>query len=109
MASLKHNLALKVSTISEPSLNTGEENLTFGKQLLTTAKRALRIVNQKEMAARLGVSESTISQWISGNKDIPTPRQFEILKQAKYFRSEQRDVEDHIDALMMMQFGKVDQ
>jgi hypothetical protein len=81
---------------------------SVGSQILTAAKRALRIVNPKEMAGKLEVSESMISQWLNGAKNIPLPRQFEILKQTKLFLREQRSIEDHIDALMLMQFGKAE-
>lgn len=101
------NAAIKIQKF-EPVQAGGEEKLTRSEVVLTTAKRALRILNQKEMAARVGVSESQISQWLNGVKDIPQPRQIEILKQAKFFLREQRTIEDQIDALMLMQFGRAE-
>lgn len=67
--------------------------------------------SNKDVASRLGVSETTVSQWIAGAKKIPLERQLAILSEAKYFvKLKMRqliDIDDYIDALELMQYGGV--
>lgn len=74
-------------------------------------QRALNFIPRKVAAGMLypPVSEQVISQWLSGVRKVPDIRQVQILAEAKRFIKEQHreaiDVEDQIDAYLLMQFG----
>ena len=82
-----------------PSNSEGQKKLT---------NRILRLVERKELASALGVSEGLVSRWSSGEKPIPTERVFEIIKAGKLYCREVQTLENEIDLMMMLNFGCVE-
>lgn len=78
--------------------------LPLGKEKLT--RSILRLIPNKVLANELNVSESLVSQWTNQMKGIPTARMYEIIKAGKVYAQQVRSIEDEIDLLMMMQFGR---
>ena len=97
------------------SLQQANKNLPQEK---TSKPSHLKLLGQlvdetsnKEIASRLGVSETTISHWIAGIKDISAQRQLAILRESKFIiKSKMRkllEIDDYIDFLESMTFGEV--
>lgn len=65
----------------------------------------------KTLANRLGISEATLSQWVTGDREIPPMRQIEILREARFFvKSKLKkliEIDDYVEMLEAMQFGEV--
>lgn len=96
MAPLSHNLAAKSDQEELSNESTAKKKLSA---------KLLRKVDRAFMAEKLGVSESMISQWLSGSRPIPSERVFEIVKAGKFFCRDWRGLEDEID-LALLQMGE---
>ena len=97
----------------DSNLHEANKSLPQVNKIQPTSKTVLRLVvsesSSKEFAAKLGVSETTISQWLAGTKNIPELHQLAILRESKMFIKIQMrkmlEIDDYIDALEIMSFG----
>lgn len=83
------------------------ENLNLGFKNETTARRALKLRSPKEWGARIQVSQQKVNRWANGER-IPERRQMQIIKEAKFFLLDQRELEAAIDRMLLDQYGPGD-
>lgn len=71
----------------------------------TTARKALKSLrSSKEWGGALSISPQQVNRWANGER-IPTKRQREIVRVAKWYLLSQQALEDEIDRMLLMQFG----
>ena len=75
-----------------------------------TALKALRkVLEPKDLAQALDVSERTVQKWKSGESHIPHSRTNDVLRHAKaIFLTDLNRLEDEIDRALLMQYGSAD-
>ena len=83
---------------------------------MPVVQKHLALVDRQYIADKLSVNQATICRWISGEKQIPSDRYLQILREAKCFHrgavkaslDHVTAAEEHIELLLLMQHGRIE-